>query len=175
VAAALENVPPAAGGAGDSHYADWIGEQLAREDARKESLEKRALAVITTSGALATLLFGLTAFRISGSSDIRLSHTAIASIVVAVIAFLISAACAIFINVPVDYQEVKPAELKRAVKERWGDSEREAERMISLTQIKVLESARDKNGRKAWLLFWSIAAQAVAVGAIGVAVVNILT
>ena len=43
---------------GGSVYESYIAEQVAREDLRKTSIESRGLAVITTSGALATLLLG---------------------------------------------------------------------------------------------------------------------
>jgi hypothetical protein len=43
-------------------YADLVKEELAREQARKTSLEQRGLSVISTSGALVSLLFALLAF-----------------------------------------------------------------------------------------------------------------
>ena len=46
---------------GRAVYGEYIKEQLNAQEARKNSLEQRGLAVITTSGALVTLLFGLTA------------------------------------------------------------------------------------------------------------------
>jgi hypothetical protein len=46
--------------AGDA-YTALIIEQLAEERSRKTSLEQRGISVITSSGALVTLLFGLAA------------------------------------------------------------------------------------------------------------------
>ena len=51
---------------GRAIYSDYIKEQLDAQEARKISLEQRGLAVITTSGVLVTLLFGLTALRSGG-------------------------------------------------------------------------------------------------------------
>ena len=50
--------------AGSSVYSDYIAEQVSREDARKESLERRGLAVVTSAGAFVALLFGLAAFNV---------------------------------------------------------------------------------------------------------------
>ena len=46
---------------GRSVYADYIAEQIARQEERKRSIEARGVTVITTSGRLATLLLGLAA------------------------------------------------------------------------------------------------------------------
>jgi hypothetical protein len=43
---------------GSTEYANYIAEQVAREDARQKSFEARATSVVTTSGVLATLLLG---------------------------------------------------------------------------------------------------------------------
>lgn len=46
---------------GSSIYAAYVNEQLAAQDSRKTSIEQRGIAVITTSGTLVSLLFGLVA------------------------------------------------------------------------------------------------------------------
>ena len=55
-------------------YGQFIKEELAAQDARKV-LEQRAVAVITTSGTLATLLLGLAALSTKASSTFVLRHT----------------------------------------------------------------------------------------------------
>ena len=67
-----KSTPPPPIDGGRSIYADFIKEQLDAQEARKVSLEQRGLAVITTSGALVTLLFGLTAL---GAAGYHLRHT----------------------------------------------------------------------------------------------------
>ena len=56
---------------GRAIYADYIKEQQEAQEARKVSLEQRGLAVITTSGALVTLLFGLTALYRPAGEHLR--------------------------------------------------------------------------------------------------------
>jgi hypothetical protein len=149
--------------AGSSIYTDYIKEQVDREDARKESLEKRGLSLITSSGALVTVLFGLAAF-VTDSDDFKLPDSANVLLSLALIAFFASGLFAIATNFPMNYEEVEPSELRTAIKERWEDTQRVAERETSFTRIKVLLSARRQNGRKASLLFVSIVAQVAGVG-----------
>src|SRR6266540_1704964 len=47
--------------AGYVAYGDFVKDELDAQDKRKSSFEQRGLAVITTSGALVTLLFALAA------------------------------------------------------------------------------------------------------------------
>src|SRR5204863_5652630 len=61
---------------GSSVLLDYLNDQLARQDARKVSLEQRALAVITTSGALVTLLFGLAALSSKRAATFTLPGSA---------------------------------------------------------------------------------------------------
>jgi hypothetical protein len=158
---------------GSSVYSEYIAEQVAREDARKESLEGRGQAVLTTAGAISTLLFGLAAFNID-SKHFTLPGSAKVLLIVALSFFFVSALAAILTNFPLDYEEVRPADLREAVDNRWLDSEVTAERMTSITRLKVLASARDRNGLKAHFLYASICLQGVAVACLAAAVGLIL-
>lgn len=158
---------------GGSIYAEYISEQVAREETRKESIERRGLAVVTSAGALVTLLFGLAAFNI-GDRHFTLPHSAKVLLIIALSAFFISALCAIATNFPFKYEEVKPDDLYLAVKNRWTDQLPEAERMTAYTRLKVWRSARTKNDLKARYLYWAIIAQGIAVAAVAAAVGLIL-
>jgi hypothetical protein len=158
---------------GSSVYSEYIAEQVAREDSRKDSLEARGQAVLTTAGAIATLLFGLAAFNI-GDKHFTLPESAKVLLIFALSFFFLSACAAIATNMPLDYDEVKPSELREAVKNRWLDPEATAERMTSLTRLKVLSSARTNNDKKARFLYASIWLQGVAVACVAVAVGLIL-
>ena len=57
----------AEGTSGTEAYAALIERELDAQEARKASLEQRGLAVITTAGALTSLLFGLAAFSTTGA------------------------------------------------------------------------------------------------------------
>src|SRR5215207_5830795 len=85
---------------GRSLYAKYIDEQTAAQEARKTSLEQRGLAVITTSGALVTLLFGLTALSVRPDSRFVIPDVAAALLVVALAFFVLAALLAIVTNLP---------------------------------------------------------------------------
>jgi hypothetical protein len=96
-------------------------------------------------------------------------------LVIAVIAFFVAAVCAIAINFPMKYDEADPADLRKALKERWSDAKDVAEKHVSGTRLKILVSAREKNGCKAWLLFVGVLAEGAGVAALAAAVANIVT
>jgi len=59
---------------GSTIYSDYIAEQVTREDARKASLESRGIGVVTTAGALATLLLGFTTLTKKANHQLLLPH-----------------------------------------------------------------------------------------------------
>jgi hypothetical protein len=170
---AVMPISPSENPTGSSVYSKFIAEQVAREDARKESLESRALAVITSAGAISTLLFALAAFNID-SKHFTLPGSAKLSLLAALGCFFFSAVFAIAVNMPFEYEEVLPEALSKAVNEYWNDSEQAAEKRTSITRLNVLTAARKINGRKALFLLAAITAQGLGVAAIAVAVGLIL-
>lgn len=150
-------------------YLSYVNEQVAREDARKESLERRGLALVTASGAIVTLLFALAALTIK-SSSYTLPHSSKVLLIAAVAAFFAAALCAIGTNYPFKYEEPLPEELRAAIRERWSDPETEVARNAALTQVKVWKSAREKNGKKAGWLLAGIVGQLVGVFLVAAAV-----
>jgi hypothetical protein len=158
--------------AGDA-YATLISEQLAEERARKSSLEQRGLAIITTSGVLVTLLFGLAALT-TKPQGYAVPDGAVFAFILALVAFVTAGVLGIVINQPRKYQEADVAELRRLIAPHfWGADESIGPMRTAELRVKVLESARTRNRGKARLLFWAAVAQVVAVSlvAIGVAVV----
>jgi len=147
---------------------------LSAEVARKTSLEQRAITVITTSSALATLLFGLTALATRETQTYHLDDEARYALVVALSLFLSAALTALATNAPLFYDEVKVDQLRQVVSERWNDPESTAEQQVAFTRLKVLADARAKNGRKAWGLEAALGCEVLAVTAVAVAVGFIL-
>ena len=64
----MSNPPVEADKSGVAIYCGLLKDELAAQDIRKGSFEQRGLAVVTTAGALATLLFGLAAFSATGTT-----------------------------------------------------------------------------------------------------------
>ena len=150
-------------------YASYIKGELENQQARKASFEQRGLAVITTSGALVTLLFGLTALSTKRTATFDIPGAAAAFLTVALVFFVLAAVSAIITNLPRTYQGVTVDALRGAVKDRWDDNEAEASRMVALTQLKTLAAAKDINTQKGRALITGMALEIVAVALVGVA------
>jgi hypothetical protein len=155
---------------GHAVYADYIKEQVDAQEARKLSLEQRGLAVITTSGVLVTLLFGLTALSVRRESTFVIPDTAAGLLIAALVFFVLAALLAILTNLPRPYEGVTVAALRQAVKERWDDSERVASEMVALTRLKMLASAKRNNDVKGRALVLAMGCEILAVALVGAAV-----
>lgn len=167
--------PPAAsdGEPGAAVYAAYITAQVASQEERKRSLEQRGLAVITTSGVLVSLLFGLTAV-LTGAVGYHLPHASQGWILAALVCFVSAAIAAILTNVPLKYSGVTADALRKTIDERWEDSAGVAQREVALTEVKVIRRAKERNRLKGWTLVFAIAAEIAAVFCLAVAVAVIL-
>lgn len=167
--AALERPPSLPPAPSAAAYADYVREQLRREDSRKESLEKRGLAVVTTSGAIVALLFALAGFSLRSTTYV-LPHSARIAILVAAAVFVIAACLAVATNHPFETQAVKPSSLRTAVRENWETTELSLLKQEVLTDINIWESTRSTNNLRANLLFWATIAEGLATMIVGVAI-----
>ena len=161
---------PAEQSDGRTIYADYIREQVDAQEARKLSLEQRGLAVITTSGVLVTLLFGLTALSVRRESTFVIPDTAAALLIAALVFFVLAALLAIITNLPRGYEGVTVGALRQAVRERWADSEAVASEMVALTRLKMLDSAKKNNDVKGLALVVAMGCEILAVALVGAAV-----
>jgi hypothetical protein len=84
-----------------------LKDALGREFKRKSSIEGRGFAVITSSGALASLIFAISAFVSQGHAIQNFSHDEAVFIRVSVVCFLAAAVAGVLINVPVRYGLLK--------------------------------------------------------------------
>jgi hypothetical protein len=162
--------PDASGG---TLYAGFIAQQLEVEEGRRASLEQRGMSVISTSGALVTLLFGLAAF-VTEKKGFALPGAARTLLFVALAFFLVAAVLAIATNAPLRYLGVRTDDLRRAVEQLWDDSRVEAEQRISATRVKVLAETKRLNNVKGKVLVAAMCAQVFAVLFVALAVGEIL-
>lgn len=147
---------------GSSVYADYIKEQLADQDSRKSSIEQRGVAVITTSGTLVSLLFGLVAV-LTGIEGYELPDGAKSWLNGAMVAFVVAAIGGIATNLPLFYIGVRADQLDGAVKRRWNDSLEDAEQRVAATRVKVIARATRLNTIKGFILMGAISAEVIAV------------
>jgi hypothetical protein len=155
-------------------YADFIKEQLAAQDARKASLEQRGLAVITTSGALVTLLFGLTALTVAREATYDIPGTAATFLLFALGFFLLAAVSGLLTNLPRGYEATTVEGLREGVRNRWGDDEATASRRVAHTRLNVLASAKSVNKQKGYLLVAGMVLEIIAVTLVAVAMAFVL-
>ncbi len=155
-------------------YAALITEQLAEERARKASIEARGLSVVTTSGALVTLLFGLGSL-ISGVDGFSLPDSGKWLLLGALAAFLLAAVAAIVANFPLRYREVSVRGLRKLIApEWWGNVEPAASRRAAEARLNVLERARSTNAFKVNALLAAMIVEVLAVVLVAAAVAVIL-
>lgn len=166
---AEENPSPADVGLEYSKYAEAL---LAAEDGRKASLEQRGLAVITTSGTLATLVFGLVAV-LTEANNYKLPYSAHGWIGAALIAFVIAAVLGLVSNVPLNYGGADFDD-DGTLKAVWEDEAVVARRRVTETRLKDYRQAQKRNAFKAWVLVAGLGFEVGAVILLSIAVGNIL-
>jgi hypothetical protein len=158
---------------GSTVYLAFISSLLASEESRKASLEARGIAVVTTSGALVSLLLGLVA-AITGSKTFVIPASAYTPLFSGGVLFGIAAALGILTNVPFLYKSVKLASLRVATTDLWTDTPEDAELMVASTQIGLYASARASNSLKAIFVLIALVVEVAALIPIIIAIFDVL-
>jgi hypothetical protein len=130
-------------------YADYIKTLVDSEDARKSSLEQRGVGIVTTSSALATLLFALVGV-VTASKNFTLPTEARGYLVAAIVLFAAAVAVGILANIPILYKQATPTADDLA--DVWDYSDSEAQAYVIATRLKILDSARNSNTVKGLLV-----------------------
>ena len=143
-------------------FADFVKDQLEQEDKRRASLETRGVGVITVSGTLVTLLFGISAIvtknaAFTAPADVRLR------LGWALLAFAVSSVIAIGTTMPLATQIVDAARLGPEIQHRWDGTLDAAQKKITGTRVADLASAQRINTIKSLLLMSAVTAQVAAV------------
>jgi hypothetical protein len=141
-------------------YYGLLKDELAAQDARKASFEQRGLAVVTTAGALASLVFGLAAFASTGKTH-PLPQDTRELLVLALAVFVAAGVLAILTNLPIVYRVPKPAQLHRRAQQ--DENEIDALRWVAGVYEGMLTDAKRKNKCKGELLFGALTLEIAAV------------
>jgi hypothetical protein len=166
--------PPADTAGGLRVYADYASEQPALQEQRKVSLEARAVTVITTAGALATVLLALAAFAKGDDKTLAIGGSAAIAIRVALVAFLVAAVLALLVNAPLNYERSEEQKLRDAIRGAADDDAAYALAAVAHNQLDIAAASGGRNQTKAWLLLGAMAFEVVAVGAIAFAVWKVI-
>lgn len=171
-----DNAPAAAATEGDkpggSEYGEFFKELVAGQEARKTSVEQRGITVITTSGALVTLLFGLVAV-ITKAEGFTLPKASHGPLGIGLMLFVVAAVLGLLTNVPLPYTNVTPESVETAL-DRWNEPPEKAQVRVAATRLKVFKRAQKVNEWKARVLIAAMLAEVAAVCAVAVAVDEVL-
>jgi len=155
-------------------YGALISDQLAQERNSKGSLEARGVIAITTSGTLATLLFGLTA-GLTAATGFKMPSNAKLPLLLTLIAFVWAAIFGLVTNVPLRYREATPRGLAKLVDaEYWTAPQLIGQLRVAAMQVTLLTAARSANKLKVRLLIAAVSAELLAIVFLAWAVASIL-
>ncbi|MGJ7442151.1 hypothetical protein [Aquipuribacter sp. MA13-6] len=136
--------------------------QLAEERSTKASLEARAIGVVTSSGALTTLLFALSAL-VTRPTDYELPGPARYVLLATLLAFLLAAVLAILAARPGTYHEVTVESLEEAATAgSMASPVDEGSPKIATVLVDIIRKARVRNGKKATFLKAAVTCQVAA-------------
>jgi hypothetical protein len=165
--------PPVTPGAASEVYAPLIAAELAELRAVKASFEARAVAVITTSGVLVTLLFGMAALQ-TGRENFALPESTRPALFIALALFVVAAVLALVVNLPRAYDAPTVDGLRAMLGPPWHSEPWIARRRVGMTLVAAIASYKRGNEQKARFLKLAIGAECVAVGFVALAVAIII-
>jgi hypothetical protein len=137
-----------------------IDNELEQARERAASLEQRAIAVITTSGVLVSLIFGFSAL-IKGREITHLPVAPKALLSIALISFVVAAFASLFTIKPRGYP-VK-SDWEKALRE-WIMSARDARTSIANLHLREIGHWQGTNDTKARYLASAIAVECIGIG-----------
>lgn len=132
---------------------------LSEEAARKESYERRGLAVVTTSGTLVTVILAIAGLHHSAPTPLTVGLLA-----AALVSFVGAAAGGLLANLPQGYKQISTESIATLLDKTvfFGDVNR-VTRKIVLARLGELTAARRANARKARALRWGLFSELLAV------------
>ncbi|GLY70698.1 hypothetical protein [Amycolatopsis taiwanensis] len=147
-------------------YHALLTDQLADERAKKNSLEQRGIAVITTSGTLVTITLGFVALATRAQTYV-LGATVVVLLVVALVGLVLAAAIGLIVNLPARLPVVDAGELTA----ENGDDDLETVRAEHEVLAHLLTGLRQVNRSRARILFAALLVEVTALAVMAVAVV----
>jgi len=156
-------------------FAGIIAYELGQEQARRTSLEQRAMAVVTSSGILVSLIFAFGALVRGQEAVPRLPMAARVLLALALLAFVTAAVMSLLTNAPRDYKPfgVK-ADLEKMVKDYWSIPPDDARRAIADFRTSEVDRWRDNNKVKAAYLQRAITLECIGIALLAASIAVIL-
>lgn len=154
---------------GGDRYASFVERELAAERARRETLDGRGQAVVTTSGALVALLGAVGAFVI-GRTGFVLPPGARPWLLVALGCFAGASLFGILVTLPFKYDVPSRKALAALVQAHLTDSEAKALYSIVKANVTTIVTLRRGNNIKVLLLLTALTGQLAAAASLAVTV-----
>lgn len=158
---------------GQTIYPEFLKELVAAEDAQRVTLESRGAGVITSSGALVTLLLAFAAL-VTKRNDFTLGSGTRLLLMISVGAFIAAALLAIWTYAPQERRIVDGAALKDELPAVWDQDAEFARKKITATRLDQLQVSQHANDVKAGLLGAAVVAEVIGVVLLAVSVIVIL-
>ncbi|MER7757486.1 hypothetical protein [Kitasatospora sp. NPDC097643] len=153
-----------------------IEKLLEDERANKASAQSRGLAVISTSGTLATLLLAFAALATRSRSTFALHPDSKIPLVLAPVLFVVASVLGLIINthlrrtVGLNYPELHKILTEKA----WNAPTVKVIRLLAEDQAKILDDAHNLNAVRAKLLTWAIGVEIAGIACAAWAVISIV-
>ena len=144
---------------GSQVYEELLVRLQSAEEQRKSSLEQRGTALITTSGALVTLLFGLAAY-VPQEARFPVGSGARVALLFAVGYLLLAAVLALGSTVPLPYGRLRVEDLD--LRALTAEPVQKARQRMVLTSARLLEGTQRLNALKARLVLAATLAEVLA-------------
>jgi hypothetical protein len=157
---------PGGGESLEEAAAHAIHDVLVRETERKSSLEQRGITVVTTSTALATLVFSVVTLVTKSNTSTSLIGSEKGFVIAGLFCFVVAGALGILVNYPRPGVDVTPDDALRLL--TLSDS-RQAYRSVAEKDVEIIRWRREGNKKKAEYLLCASAFEVLAVIAIGIA------
>jgi lysylphosphatidylglycerol synthetase-like protein (DUF2156 family) len=158
-----------------SVYSKVLLDEVSKESTRQQAIEQKGLAVITTSGVLVTLMFGLGALA-TNAKGFTLPVAAVPALIAAVLLFLAASVLAILTNWPGGYQALDQRSLLGMTGPvSWSGPADVASRRVAQAHAQIVLAARVTNTLKAVLLAAAISCEVMAVVVLAVAILIALS
>jgi hypothetical protein len=174
----VTTLPPPDAAADEGHagqlIADLIARELDAEQSATASLQARGLAVISSSGTLVTLLFGLSAVATT-AQHFKLPATAKPPLYVAAVLLVAAAVAGIATNAPRSSELTSLLRLRPLLEPPyWDYPAGPARQEVARTQLTVALAARAANRVRARFLFAGIILEIAGIASTMVAVIALI-
>jgi hypothetical protein len=154
--------------------AELVAKELDNENTVSASIQARGLAVISSSGTLVTLLFGLSALA-TKAQNFKLPPSVKPPLYIAAILLVAAAAVGIMTNAPGRSEAIALPKLKPLLESPyWDFPSIKAKQEVARTELKVLLAVRKRNRSKAKFLLVSIILEIMGVTSVMWAVIALI-